>query len=285
MTKFRITIFLAVLFPLAASAQVVAEQGAAVFPRAVFTKEEVAYSRQDPKYFTINPASVNLILLGTTEAPDTSYVQMKEQPRDLNGILVSIDSIVNIAEKLWKIVEANKPVVGIDSKYAVAYPQGITSASQLNSWSRPKVSSYAFYAENLYGGVMINCRYKVAFSYNGRYKSTGRYLTAVAVIPEVAEVAWGYKFFMSAAVPDSTITNVGTSSAPVAAMQLKLSWKMSSVLKEMDGTSVYYIQGDGNIAEIASPWREHPTEFVEVKAANLDDLKAAAPLLEPEKVF
>jgi hypothetical protein len=82
---------------------------------------------------------------------------------------------------------------------------------------------------------------------------------------------------MNAEVPDSTIANVGTDANPVAAMQMKLSWKMSTVLKEVTGTSVYYVEGTGYFEEIASPWKK--------PAKKLEDVKAAAPLLAPATAF
>ncbi len=242
-----------------------------------FSKSEQDYAKTDPKYFTIDRNSVTLKLLSFTEEPDMSYVKLQEQPpKDLGGILVSIDQIVNIASKIWDIVQQNQPVVNIDTKYATAYPMGVTSASQLSQWSRPKTFTYGFYAKNLYGSVMIDCKYKFSFSYNGAYKGKGKYLTGVAVIPTVAQVGWGYQFYMTAAVPDSTITNVGTDTDPIAGMQMKLNWKMHTVLKEMDGTSIYYIQGDGYFEEIANPWKQ---------AVKMEDVKSAAPLLAPEKLF
>lgn len=242
-----------------------------------FTKYETELAQKYPSYFTINPASVRLELLEVKEEPDMSYVKLSETPpKDLNGVLVSIDTIINIAAKVWHIIQANVPVANINTKYATAYPQGVTAAAQLAQWAKPKSYVYGFYAENVYGGVMIDCKYKVSFTYNGAYKGVGKYLTAVNVTPTVASVAWGYKFYMSASVPDSTVTNVGTDKDPVAAMQMKLTWKMATFLKEVNGTSIYYVQGDGYYNEIANPWKVQP---------KIEDVEAAAPLLTPEEVF
>ena len=242
-----------------------------------FTKYEKEMSKTYPDYFTINKDSIKVTLLETAEEPDMNYVRLQEPPpKDLAGIVVTLDQIVNIASKVWTIIQENAPVVNIETKYATAYPMGITSASQLAQWSRPKSYTYGFYAENLYGSVMIDCKYKFSYSYNGAYKGKGKYLTGVAVIPAKVTAGWGYKFYMSASVPDSTIANVGTDTDPIAAMQMKLMWKMATVLKEVDGTSVYYIQGDGYFEEIASPWKKKPT---------VENVKAAAPLLDLEKVF
>jgi hypothetical protein len=124
---------------------------------------------------------------------------------------------------------------------------------------------------------MIDCEYKVTFTYNGAYQGKGKFLTAVSVVPTKVTVGWGYNFYMSASVPDSTITNVGTDKNPIAAMQLKLAWKTATVIKEVDGTSVYYVQGDGYFEEIANPWK--------AQGKAMEEVNSAAPLLDTAKTF
>ncbi|HBA60149.1 MAG TPA: hypothetical protein DCZ92_04920 [Elusimicrobia bacterium] len=246
--------------------------------RPGFTKDDLARAKANPRYYTLDTASVKTTLLGIEEEPDMKYVKLQEKPSDLNAVIVSLDSILNIAQKAWAIIQANSPVANIETKYATAYPAGITAASQLSSWSKPKAYIYGFQAKNGYGSVMVNSQYKVIFTYGGSYKGIGKYLTGVTVIPTATSVSSGYKFNMTASVPDSTIVNVGTDSNPQAALQLKLAWKITTVLKESDGNSMYYMQGDGLFEEMASPFSK-----AEVK---LEDMKSAAPLLlDPAKVF
>lgn len=267
-------------FPALSGAQDILERKATTEDTKDFTRSEKDLAITQPDYFTLDKDSIRLVLLSAGEEKNTDYVRMRDEddPKDLPAILVSIEKIVNIGTKLWDIVKDNKPVLNLDTKYATAYPEGVTAASQMSQWSKPKSYLYGFYAENLYGGVMIDSKHKVAFSYGGAYRGQGKYLTAVAVIPTVASVAWGYRFQIVAAVPDSTVANVGTDANPVAAMQLKLTWRMSSPLKVVEGTSVYYIQGDGYFEEIASPWRK------DWKKA--EDVQSAAPLLgDPAAVF
>ncbi|OGR78503.1 MAG: hypothetical protein A2X32_04420 [Elusimicrobia bacterium GWC2_64_44] len=243
-----------------------------------YTPSEKELARTYPGYFTLNNDSIKVTLLSVGDEPDTNYVKLQETPpKDLAGIVVTIEKIVNIASKVWDIVKDNAAAVNIDTKYATAYPEGVTSATQLAGWSRPKSYTYGFYAENLYGSVMIDCKYKFSYTYNGAYKGKGKFLTGVAVIPSKVTAGWGYKFTMTAAVPDSTIANVGTDTDPVAALQMKLNWKMATVLKVVEGTSVYYLEGTGYFEEIASPWTK--------KEKQAADLKSAAPLLGPSSVF
>lgn len=251
------------LFSLAAAAQTETPQppdpGTPVFAehKSLFSKDESRVALDYPRYYSINPDSVRITLLETREEEGIDYVKLQEgPPKDLAGVLVSIEKIVNIASKIWDIVKDNAPAVNIQTKYATAYPEGVTSAAQLAGWSRPKSYVYGFYAENLYGVTTIDVKYRVSYTYNGNYKGVGKFLTAVAVIPEKVQVSWGYRFHMSALVPDSTVTNVGSHLNPVAALQMKLNWTMATPLKQVDGTSVYYIEGDGYYQEIASPWKK-----------------------------
>lgn len=273
LSSFTVVFLALMLWAKAVPAQELIERPATT-DSSELTKFMKEVARDYPLYFTINKDSVRVTLTEVTDEPDMSYVKLQEQPpKDLSSVIVNIEKIVNIASKIWEIVKDNRPIANIDTKYATAYPQGITSAAQLAQWSKPKSYVYGFYAENLYGSVMIDCKYKFSYTYNGAYKGVGKFLTGVAVIPASVTVGWGYRFDITAAVPDSTIANVGTDANPVAAMQMKMTWKMSTVLKEVTGTSVYYIQGDGYFDEIASPWKKD--------GKKVENVPSAAQLLGP----
>lgn len=248
-----------------------------------FTEFETKAAERNPDYYTINPASVRMVRIAQGEDPALLEEQRKAAPRSETGdSLVVIEKIINIAEKIWAIIEKNAPVVNINTQYATAVPDGITAWTQLQSWSRPRTYTYGFYAENLYGVTVLDVQYKVAYTYGGNYNGKGKYLTGVTVIPEKVDLAWGYKFSMKAQVPDSTVVNVGTHADPKAAMQLKLNWTISTAVKSSNGTSVYYIEGDGGFSEIASPWKAENARFDDM---DLSTYQAAAPLASDAKIF
>lgn len=251
-------------------------------PPPEFTDSETKAAQRNPDYYTINPASVRLVRIG--EGEDTELLEKQRRAAQSNPGegLVLIEKIINIAEKIWAIIERNAPVVNINTQYATAVPDGITSWTQLQSWSRPRTYTYGFYAENRYGVTVLDVQYKVAYSYGGNYRGKGKYLTGVTVIPEKVDLAWGYKFNMTAQVPDSTVVNVGTHADPHAALQLKLNWRVSTPIKSSDGTSVYYIQANGSFAEIASPWKHSDARFDDM---DVSVYQAAAPLAPGSKIF
>lgn len=229
------------------------------------SSDVVKASEQDPKFYTLKESvKVSIREVPEVSAPDLSMITVSSS-KGLGDALVAIEKIVNIAEKVWNMVVSNKPSVNVDSKYAVALPMGVSSPAQLSNWSKPRSYLLSFGFENLYGMDVINVSYKVTYVYGGNYNGKGKYLAAVWAIPVSVDVMWGFSFNMQAYVPDATVVNVGTTQNPIAALQLKVSWSASSVLKQIDGTGVYYIQGDGYFEELASPFR--------AKKTNLDNIK------------
>jgi len=244
--------------------------------KADFRASEKLSARRDPKAYTIDPASIRITRLEAVEEKDLSY--LGPVVSEVGGALVIIDQIINIASKVWNIIQQNAPVVNIDTQYAAAVPQGITAWNQLSEWKKPKSYIYGFRAKNLYGASTVDVKYKVIFTPDGKYKGKGRYLTGVTVVPTVVNVSWGYRFSLTAQVPDSTIINEGTDEDPIASLQLKIAWRISSAIKSTDGASVYYIRGDGGFEEIANPFAR--------KEVKMEDVKSAVPLLlDPAGVF
>ncbi|MFA6434838.1 MAG: hypothetical protein WCW52_09100 [Elusimicrobiales bacterium] len=217
---------------------------------AGFTRLESESARTDPDYYSIDPASIKITRLDATEENDISYLRAKRL--DPGGIPVLIDQIINIGAKIWDIVKLNAPTADIETTYATALPQGITAWNQLAGWQRPKSYTYGFSVKNLYGATVVNVKYKVMFTYGGSYNGKGRYLTGVTMLPVSADVSWGYRFSLSAQVPDSTVVNMGTGSDPVAALQLNTVWKITTSLKDSNGAGAYYMQGDGYFEELSA---------------------------------
>ncbi len=226
----------------------------------VFTPNEVLAAENDPKRFTIDPKSVRFVKLGAAVSIDQVLPGIPTPPGPApQDPLVFLDRIINLANKIWAIIEKNKPVVDITTTYANAHPEGITHWSQLGEWKPPVGTIYAFHAKNGYGTKVIDVRYQVIRTIGGKYKGKGRYLNGVSVQPLRVDVAWGYKFKMGAKVP--SVANVGTTEDPIASMILNLSWAIDTVIKHSEGTSVYYLQGDGVYREIGGPFenRERKT--------------------------
>lgn len=216
-----------------------------------FPPEIAAQAASDPAYFTIDPASIRVVDLGTpAPAADAPPVQPPAHigPPTENPE-VNWGDIINLGKTLWQIIEANKPVVDVTTAFASALPKGVNDADELAGWSAPVATAYELSAKNLYGVQVVKLRYQVLRTAGGNYFGHGRYLTAVTVQPVDLDVAWGYRFSLDAQVP--SVTNAGTRLDPVAGMLVTVDWKMQTPLRETDGAQSYYVRGDGLFQQVA----------------------------------
>ncbi len=259
-----------------------------------FTKAEIKAAEENPDFYRIDVKSVRITEIKEAPKPDkevntgggypsypynnnnnNNWGQPWNDPWNNNNNnedpLVVIDKIINLAEKIFTIIERNKPVVDINVNYANAVPQGITHWTQLQNWKRPKTRQYVLSTKNFYGVEVIRVKYQVTWTYGGDFQGKGKFLTGVTVEPLAVKALWGYKCSIVAEVPDSTIVNVGTSTEPVAGMQVNLKWKIATVLKETNGKHVYFVQGDGFFQEIGDPFK---------KPINIKEIESAKPLIK-----
>ncbi|MGC8866861.1 MAG: hypothetical protein ACP5PA_01445 [Elusimicrobiales bacterium] len=235
--------------------------------------------KADKKYFTITDVKITSIMdKDSVPAPDElpkppSTVESSSSTagnffptlEDVEGIIDALDKIVNLAQKIWEIIEKNQPVVDISINYANAIPYGINHWTQLQGWSKPKTVKYSFVARNGYGAEVVKVIYQVHAIYGGNYQGKGKFLTGVTVEPISIKTLWGYKVSLSAQVPDSTITNVGTHEDPIAAMQVQLKWTIHTAIKDLQQKAIYYVDGTGKIEEIASPFLKSPDNVRSIK--------------------
>ncbi|HAM35639.1 MAG TPA: hypothetical protein DEB40_03650 [Elusimicrobia bacterium] len=212
---------------------------------------------QDPKAFTIDENSIRIERLDNAAGLPQKGATPPAAGAGSAGLdpIVIIDRILNLAEKIWSVIENNKPAVDVQTQYASALPQGISHWSQLEGWKPPQGTIYAFSAKNSYGATAIKARYQVLRTCAGSYKGKGKYLTAVTIQPLEIDVAWGYKFSLAVEIPDSSVVNVGTSEDPVAGMTPIIKWTIATSIKESRGSALYYLQGDGLLQEVGGPFQ------------------------------
>ena len=173
----------------------------------------------------------------------------------VNNTIDSLDKIVNLMEKIFAIIEKNQPVVNITTNYANAVPFGTSHWTQLQGWSKPATKKYSFSMKNAYGSEVVKVTYQVHRTHSGNFNGKGKFLTGVTVEPLNVVTAWGYKVTLVSEVPDSTIANVGTQEDPVASMQLQLKWTVHTMVKDITSKAIYYVQGDGLLEEIGTPFK------------------------------
>lgn len=203
---------------------------------------------------------------GNSTPPVDHQAQFNNLINNVNSTVGALDNIVNLAQKIWDIIQKNQPVVNITTNYANAVPFGTSHWTQLENWSKPATKKYSFSMKNGYGSEVVKVIYQVHYTYGGDYNGKGKFLTGVTVEPLNVTTAWGYKVSLTSQVPDSTVANVGTSADPIASMQVQLDWTAHTALKDITSKAIYYVQGDGLLQEIGTPFR-NGAEIKEEKRA------------------
>ncbi len=222
-----------------------------------------ATGETDPRFFTIDEKSTvieEITDMGgaipgyTSGAAVGPMIGFNDTVKQLDGAIGAISNIVNLGEKIWTVIEKNQPVVDVTTKYANAVPSGITAWTQLQGWSRPATKKYSFSQKNGFGCEVVKVIYQVQYTHSGNLDGKGKFLTGVSIEPLSITAAWAYKVTLASEVPDSTIANVGTSTDPVASMQVQLRWTTHTALKDMTCKAIYYVQGDGLLQELGTPF-------------------------------
>jgi len=225
-----------------------------------FTQAEMDAALQDPARYSLDPTSIRIkkikevpaedIDIGLTRPENGAQLPNGKGPIDIP--IDTINDIINIGEKIWAIIEGNQPVVDVSTTYANAYPRGIEHWTDMHSWKPPTATMYEFSAKNMLGMDAVKVRYQVIRMHGGKFRGKGNFLNHVTIEPLKVEVNWGMKFHLLVQIP--TVMNVGSSDDPVAAMLATLKWQVNTVFKHTQGTSVYYLQGDGDYREIGGPF-------------------------------
>jgi hypothetical protein len=233
------------------------------------TKKMQAAAVADPKKYTVDETTIHITKVGPGVVPE-------DVPSPGGGIISVIpvlDDIINLGQKLWKIVDDNKPVVDVKTQYATALPKGASGWQDIGGWHVPEGTVYNLTAKNLYGIKVIDVQYEVLRTYGGSYNGTGKYLTAVTVAAPKVDVLWGYHFSMDTSIPDTSIVNVGTSQNPVAGMMVTLNWHIATPIKDSQGQGLYFLQGDGAYKDVGGP----SSESLEKTKAKFAETSAVAP--------
>lgn len=161
------------------------------------------------------------------------------------GSGVSLEEIVLVGEKVWTIVEANKPVVSFKAPVVHGLPRGLACWSDLEKWQPPKTRTFEVVYLNGFNMEAVKFRFRLHYTYGGGSEGKGLYLANVTVMPAELNVIWGYHF--DAHVEALNTINLGTRDNPIAGIELNTKWSVRTWAKESQGTVHFFVQGDGAI--------------------------------------
>lgn len=210
--------------------------------------------------FAATTATATPVIVPTTVPWGVASVELQEVP-DTGGSDVLIendcskfpttsdmttigwDEVVALGEKVWKIVEAGKPVVTVQTPEASALPRGLACWADLSGWQAPQTKAYEVVYKNGFGMDVVKFRFRLQFTAGGGHDGIGKYLANVTVMPAELNVMWGYTF--DAQVEVEQAINVGSSQNPIAGLELNLKWDVKTVVQESVNSFHFFVQGDG----------------------------------------
>lgn len=152
------------------------------------------------------------------------------------------DSIVAIGEKIWKLIEAGRPVVNYKAPVAHALPALALCWMDLENWRPPVSQRLEVIYKNAFNMDVVKLRFRVVYSPGGSYQGKGQYLANVTVLPETVEASWGYNVNAEAVV--GRALNLGTRDNPIAGLQLMVTWNVKTVVKDSTSAESFFVRAD-----------------------------------------
>lgn len=165
------------------------------------------------------------------------------------GVIMMTKELIALGKEIYKIVEAGKPVVTINSEPIEVLPRdedGTTiSAMNLSGWKAPIVKKYRVATKNYLGMKPASFDFMLIFSYGGNDRGKGAYITGAQIKPTAVNVKWGYT--LNAEFKVQTIMNEGAWDNPVAGAVLSIDYGISTVLQDQQHSKTFYINGKGQV--------------------------------------
>lgn len=203
------------------------------------------------KYFTID--SVEMVEVADDgheffpEAmPRPTLVPDKDKPGPKppsTGGLGELGQIITLGERIWAIIEKNRPIITQQYATVSAVPAGTKHWEELEGWSDTVTRVFKVSYINKFKQNVAEFEYRVAYSYGGHVGGRGKFLSQVTIEPKLLNVMWGFKFNANGVV--ANVKNKGTKEAPVASMDLVMNYSVYSVMKHMQEGVRFQIDGDG----------------------------------------
>lgn len=202
------------------------------------------------RYFFIESVQVTEV---EPEAPTPLYI-FEKSDKDLGSIIMVVDQLIALGQKIWPIIEAGRPVVTTGFAPAISVlPRTDESPDYvalylMDSWSAPKQRSYLVEYKNGFGSAVISFTYNVSFQHDGQLEGVGRYLTGINVSASRIQVKWGFNFNATSSLVN--ITNRGPRADPIAAATVKIDYQAKSFMSEIQSSEAFHVTGDGELIQV-----------------------------------
>jgi hypothetical protein len=170
----------------------------------------------------------------------------------IGDIIMILDNILAIGQKIWPIIEAGRPVVNTKMAAAVSVIPNIDGTNvvlnNMENWSLPRMVSYRISFNNALGMEVVGFTYTVYFQHSGSYQGKGKYITNLKIQASNVAASWGSNFEASSELIG--ISNVGTLENPLASAIIQVSYVAKGVFNQYAGARSFYLDGAGHMSPI-----------------------------------
>lgn len=165
--------------------------------------------------------------------------------------------LMQAGNRAWDIVLQNRPTAEVELSYASALPQAATVRwESVSGWQPERSFEIEVAYKNLFGQKVIRFSYQVRMIFGGNLNGKGMYIASARVLPTEVLVLWGYNLDVKVRAPQ--VVNVATPDDPIAAVQLDVVWRVSTLVQSLTLAQSYWLQGDGLMKDPQTERIFHP---------------------------
>jgi hypothetical protein len=170
----------------------------------------------------------------------------------LDGIIMVIDKLIAIGQKIIPTIKEGKPVVNATSMAAISVVPKIDAKDpqvfDMADWSIPATKYFKISYKNMLGSEVVSFVYGITYQYAGTYAGKGKYLAGVRVFAKNINVSWGFDLDASSQLIQ--ISNVGSKDSPVAGATVEVTYTVKNIFKVETSSEDFFITGDGGLKKL-----------------------------------
>jgi hypothetical protein len=167
----------------------------------------------------------------------------------LDSIIMVVDKISAIGQKITPIIEKGRPVVTNNPMAALSVIPRLDTKDpvlhEMGGWSIPMTKHYKIAFSNGFGSEVVSFVYSITYQFGGNYKGSGKYLTGVRASARNLVVSWGFDLDASSTLVQ--ISNIGTTANPVAGATVEISYTVKNWSRINTTNEAFFIAGDGRL--------------------------------------
>lgn len=214
----------------------------------------------DERYYQISEVKSTITEIKQSKEANKAHEELFSQHVNMPAVPAAGGlALLDVIDRIWGIIEANKPVATLKLKSANGIPEVAKDNWQvITGWQTSRSFKVRTEATNPFGIKVVDFEYQVLMLYGGNYKGKGLFLLNVRAIPVDLSLKWGMNVNVSVSIP--SIANVGTEEDPIAAIQLDVTMDIRTMTVHRVTTDSYQVQGDGKMINLQTAHEIYSTD-------------------------